>query len=154
MMRLASAIAVLAVALPGIGHAQRRVVRAPITESPQIGGHVGYNFDADHLFVGVQGSIPVGPQVDFYPSLDYYTIPHVTEWALNLDFKLLPPKAPSWYFGTGLTLFHAGGNKSHLNVFGGWQARTGGLRPYAEAREILFGGSSFQVAGGLNLLLH
>lgn len=157
MRTLMLAIAVLAVVFPSAAHAQRRRAvarRAAITEKPEIGGHIGYNFDAKHMFVGAQGTVPIAPQVDFYPSLDYYTISGASEWGLNLDFKLRPPKAPRLYFGPGLNLFHAGGTHSHLNLFAGWEATTGNLRPYVEARELIGSGSSFQVAGGVNLVLH
>ena len=157
MRTLMLAFAVLAVVFPSSAHAQRRRMRArsaPITEKPEIGGHIGYNFDAKHMFIGVQGTVPIAPQVDFYPSLDYYTISGASEWSLNLDFKLRPPKAPRFYFGPGLNLFHAGGTHSHLNLFGGWEAATGSLRPYVEARELIGSGSSFQITGGVNLVLH
>ncbi len=140
--------------------AQRRRMRgaraggAGVGEGPAIGGHLGYNFDVSNSVLGAQATFPIAPQIDFYPSFDYYTVPNVTEWGLNFDLKLRPPALRFWYFGAGLNLLHtsaAGGNTdSHLDVFGGLEQRRGPLRPYVEAREILGNGSAFQLVGGLS----
>jgi hypothetical protein len=156
-LRLVIALAVFGtVAAPA--HAQRRRMRggrAMASGGPEIGGHVGYNFDADNALVGVQAIFPLAPEIDFYPSFDYYTVSNATEWGLNVDLKLQPPRFRFWYIGSGLNLLHVSvagvsDTKAHLNLFGGLQGRRGPLRPYAEAREILGNGSVFQVAGGLS----
>ena len=156
-VRLVIALAVVAmVAAPA--HAQRRRMRggrAVASGGPEIGGHVGYNFDVDDAIVGVQATFPLAPEIQFYPSFDYYTVSGATEWGLNFDLKLLPPRFRFWYIGSGLNLLHVSvagvsDTKSHLNLFGGLQGRRGPLRPYAEAREILGNGSAFQLVGGLS----
>jgi len=151
-------LALAVVATPA--RAQRRRMRGAgvgAGAGPEIGGHLGYNFDVNNSVLGAQGTFPIGPQIDFYPSFDYYTVPNETDWGLNFDLKLRPPALRFWYFGAGLNLLHtsaAGGNTDrHFNVFGGLEQRRGPLRPYAEAREILGTGSRFQLVGGLSLPL-
>ncbi len=160
-LRIVVALAVFTiVAAPA--HAQRRRMRGGRAVAgrgaPELGGHVGYNFDAQNAVVGVQATFPLAPQIDFYPSFDYYTISNATEWALNFDLKLRPPAFRLWYFGSGLNILHvsaagASDTKKHLNVFGGLQGRPGPIRPYAEARETLGDGSAFQLVGGLSFTL-
>ena len=163
MRALALRISVMLVALAVVAtpaRAQRRRMRGARAggvgegAGPEIGGHLGYNFDVNNSVLGAQGTFPIAPQIDFYPSFDYYTVPNVTEWGLNFDLKLRPPALRFWYFGAGLNLLHtsaAGGNTDrHFNVFGGLEQRRGPLRPYAEAREILGNGSRFQLVAGLS----
>ena len=153
-------LALAVVATPA--QAQRRRMRGgravAVGGGPQIGGHVGYNFDASNAVVGAQASFPMAPQIDFYPSFDYYTVSNATQWGLNFDLKLRPPRFRFWYFGVGLNLLHtsAAGTSntdSHLNLFGGLEGRSGPIHPYAEAREILGNGSAFQLVGGLSFPL-
>jgi len=153
-------VAVAVIAAPA--EAQRRRMRggrAVVSAGPEIGGHVGYNFDANNAVLGVQASFPLAPQVDFYPSFDYYTISNATEWGLNFDLKLRPPSQYRyWYAGAGLNLLHvsvagASDTKAHLNLLVGLEGPRGSIRPYAEAREILGNGSAFQLVGGLSFRL-
>ena len=154
-------LALAVVATPA--RAQRRRMRGAgvgAGAGPEIGGHVGYNFDANNAVLGVQASFPLAPQVDFYPSFDYYAISNATEWGLNFDLKLRPPSQYRyWYAGAGLNLLHvsvagASDTKAHLNLLVGLEGPRGPIRPYAEAREILGSGSSFQLVGGLSFRLH
>lgn len=161
-LRIVVALVVTAVlALPA--HAQRRRMRggrATASTRPEIGAHVGYNFDADNGLVGAQASFPITPQVDLYPSFDYYTVSGATEWALNVDGRLRPIRASRyWYVGSGLNLLHVsvagtGDTKAHLNLLGGLLGRPGPMRPYAEARLTVGDGSSFQIVGGMFFGLH
>ena len=156
-------VAVAVVTAPA--HAQRRRMRggrAVVSAGPEIGGHVGYNFDVNNgaAVLGVQASFPLAPQVDFYPSFDYYTVSGATEWGLNFDLKLRPPaQYRYWYAGAGLNLLHVSvagtsDTKAHLNLLAGLEGPPSPIRPYAEAREILGNGSAFQLVGGLSFRLH
>ena len=121
---------------------------------PEVGIHVGYNFDIEQLLVGVQASFPLTRGVEFYPSFDYFTPQNSVDWGVNLDLKVRPPaRYQFWYGGAGLTLLHATSTTSHLGLFAGFAGRPGPFRPYAEARLILVNGSAFQLAGGLSFPL-
>lgn len=159
VLKIVVALLVTAVvAMPA--HAQRRRMRggrAMASTRPEVGAHLGYNFDADNAVIGAQASFPITPQVDLYPSFDYYTVSNATEWALNFDARLRPIRASRyWYVGSGLNVLHvsAGGvsdTKAHLNLLGGLLGPRGRgqMRPYAEARLTVGDGSSFQIVGGL-----
>lgn len=143
--------------------AQRRSKRkgrgSAAAAGPEIGGHVGYNFDAEVAFAGAQAAFPVAKQVDFYPSFSYYFVSDATEYSLNFDARLRPQVANrNGYLGGGINLTHvsamgAGDTQTNVNVFGGIEGRRGGLRPFAEARLIFGHGTTFQIQGGLNFPL-
>ena len=137
--------------------AQRRARRrAAATAGPSYGAHLGYNFDVDEVLIGGQLSWPMTPQLDLYPTFDYYFVSGGSLWALNFDLKYRPPtRYGAWYVGGGVNLSHAssGGNSgsdTNLNVLTGLEGRRGRSRPYVEAKIILGSGSSFQIVGGLS----
>jgi hypothetical protein len=153
-------IAAAVVTTPAHGQRSRMAARrgAPASAGPEIGGHVGYNFDIKHTLVGAQASFPITPRLEFYPSFDWYTGGSATEWGLNFDLKLRPPAVYQfWYGGAGLNLHHTSTatstTTSHLNLFAGFAGRPGTFRPYAEGRLTLGAGSAFQLAGGLSFPL-
>lgn len=120
---------------------------------PEIGGHAGYNFDAEVAFAGAQMAIPVAKKVDFYPSFDYYFLDQAT-WALNFDARLRPQVANrNGYIGGGINLTHQTDTDTNVNLFAGVEGRRGNLRPYAEARLIFGNGTTFQIQGGLSVPL-
>ena len=134
--------------------AQRRA----LLDRPRVGPHMGYNFDADALTLGVQATLPVTRRIELYPSFDYYNISPGTLWAINIDMKFRPPTPRgALYVGGGFDYLHtnAGGGSGDVNLdlFGGWEARRRLLSPYAEGRLILGSGSTFQIVGGLNFKL-
>jgi hypothetical protein len=137
--------------------AQRRARRrAAATAAPSYGPHLGYNFDVDELLIGAQLSWPMTPQLDLYPTFDYYLVSGGSLWSLNADLKYRPPtRYGAWYVGGGLNWSHAssGGNGASdtgLNLLTGLEGRRGRSRPYVEAKIILGSGSSFQIVGGLS----
>ena len=138
--------------------AQRRMRRRAYaaTPGPRYGLHLGYNFDVDELLLGAQLSWPIVPDLDIYPSFDYYFVSGGTLWALNFDLKYRPPtRYGAWYLGGGLDLMHAsaGGTSStdsHLNLLTGLEGRRGRTRPYVEAKFILGNNSQFQLVGGFS----
>lgn len=162
MRSLASRIVVALIAAAVVtapAHGQRRHMRSArrgvAGGGPEIGVHVGYNFDIDHPLVGAQATFPITRYVGLYPSFDYYTGAGATVWGLNFDLKLRPPAVYQfWYGGAGLNLLHEVTTTSHLNLFAGFAGRPGPFRPYAEARLTLGDGSAFQLLGGLSFPLH
>jgi len=146
-------VVVLLVLVASTADAQRRTRRRAIQASgPSYGAHLGYNFDASRMLLGAQLSWPMTPQLDLYPTFDYYFVSPGSAWGLNFDLKYRPPtRYGAWYVGGGLNLMHVtGGSNTNLNLFSGLEGRRGRTRPYVEARLILGGGNTFQIVGGLN----
>lgn len=140
--------------------AQRRTARGTATtplDPVRLGPHLGYNFDADALLLGVQATMPLTQRVELYPTFDYYFISPGTLWALNADVKFRPPtRLGALYVGGGLNYLHVSGASNgdlNLNLLGGWEFRRRPFVPYAEGRLILGNGSAFQVVGGFNFKL-
>ncbi|MGH7606542.1 MAG: hypothetical protein ACREME_04300, partial [Gemmatimonadales bacterium] len=135
--------------------AQRRTRRRPAgigLAGPRFGPHIGYNLDIRDLLLGAQLSWPIMPQIDLYPSFDYYFVDPGSLWALNFDLKYRPPtRSGAWYLGGGLNYLDAtGGSDTNLNLLTGLEARRGRTRPYVEAKFILGDGSAFQLVGGFS----
>jgi len=156
-------LATVVLALPA--QAQRRRMsggRAVAAERPQVGAHIGYNFDFSEAVIGAQATFPVARQVDLYPSFDFYTVSGGSLWAVNLDGRFKPPMRSAYatlYVGAGLNIMHTsaagfGNTDTHLNLLAGLEARRGPMRPFGEARLILGNGSAFQIQGGVNFRLH
>jgi hypothetical protein len=125
-----------------------------------IGPHVTYNFDVDEAAIGGQLTAPIGPYVEFYPSIDLFLVDRGSLFGANADFKFRPtPHDAGWlYLGAGLNITHRSiRDFSHtdtgLNLFMGIESRQGAVHPYGEFRAILGDGSSVQIAGGLNFTL-
>ena len=136
--------------------AQRRR-RAIVTQSgPRYGAHLGYNFHVKEVLLGVQLSYPITPDLDLYPTFDYYFVSGGSLWSLNFDLKFRPPTAyRAWYVGGGLNYSHAsangnGASDTGLNLLTGLEGRRGRTRPYVEGKFILGNGSSFQLVGGVS----
>ncbi len=140
----------LATLLAGAAHAQR----------PHIGGHVLYNFDVEEFGIGAQFSYPVARKLEFYPSFDYYFVDPGSLWQLNADLKYKLREEHNWFYvGGGLAIARAsiGGfddTDVGANAFAGWETLIGQkVHPYIEGRLTLGDGSSFQIAGGLNITI-
>ena len=138
---------------------QRRAGATPL-DPARVGPHLGYNFDAQALDLGLQATLPLTPRVELYPSFDYYAVSPASLWALNLDVKIRP-RTPrrALYVGGGLDYLHssnAGAASGDVNfsVIGGWEVLRSPVAPYAEGRLLLGHGSAFQVAGGISFYLH
>jgi hypothetical protein len=156
LLRVALGLFLVAVVASPADAQRRARRRAAAVAGPSYGGHLGYNFDVDELLIGAQLSWPMTPQLDLYPTFDYYFVSGGSLWALNADLKYRPPtRYGAWYVGGGLNYSHAsaGGNSAgdtNLNLLTGLEGRRGRTRPYVEAKFILGNGSSFQIVGGLN----
>lgn len=156
LTRVILVVLLLAVAA-STGEAQRRRRRAFVPASGlRVGPHLGYNFDVDELLIGAQLSWPIMPQLDLYPTLDYYFVSPGSLWALNFDLKYRPPtRYGAWYVGGGLNYLRASaaGNSAgdtNLNLLTGLEGRRGRTRPYVEAKFILGDGGAFQLVGGFS----
>lgn len=134
--------------------AQRRRRPAAVAgaNSPRFGPHLGYNFDAEALLLGAQLSWPIMPQLELYPTFDYYFTDPDAIWALNFDLKYRPPtRYGAWYIGGGLNYLDGpGGSDTNLNLLTGFEGRRGRTRPYVEGKFILGNGSAFQIVGGFS----
>jgi hypothetical protein len=153
MLSRVTLVLLLLVLVASTADAQRRARRRAVASSrPSYGAHIGYNFDADAVLLGAQVSWPMSPQLELYPSFDYYFVSPGSLWALNFDLKYRPPtRYGAWYVGGGLNLLGGtGGSDTNLNLLTGFEGRRGRTRPYVEARFIVGNGSTFQIAGGLS----
>jgi hypothetical protein len=151
-------VAVMALAAARLD-GQRRGASAPI-DPVRVGPHLGYNFDADALVLGLQATVPLTGQVELYPTFDYYSVSPGSLWALNIDLKIRP-RTPrrAVYVGGGLDFLHSSGvggasEDVELGLIGGWEVRGSAVAPYVEGRLLLGHGSAFQVAGGISFDLH
>ena len=151
LLRVVLVLMLLALAVQ-TADAQRRRRAVATTSGPRYGPHLGYNFDVDELLLGAQLSWPITPQLDLYPTFDYYFVSPASLWALNFDLKYRPPtRYGAWYVGGGLNYSKStGGNDTNLNLLTGLEARRGRTRPYVEAKFTLGGPSTFQLVGGLS----
>ena len=156
-VRLAIVVAGLAIVSTS-ADAQRRMRggRAVRVERPGVGARVGYDFDAEHAFLGGQLNFPVGRRWALAPSADFYLGETGTPYRLNVDVRYHPPTAYGFfYFGGGLAILHASGNTdTGANVFGGWEGRRyTPVKPFLEARFVFANRTSFNVLGGLTFPL-
>jgi len=156
-VRIAIVVAGLAIVSTS-ADAQRRMRggRAVRVERPGVGARVGYDFDAEHAFLGGQLNFPVGRRWALAPSADFYLGETGTPYRLNVDVKYHPPTAYGFfYLGGGLAILHASGNTdSGANVFGGWEGRRyTPVKPFLEARFVFANRTSFNVLGGLTFPL-
>src|SRR3989441_7242403 len=90
--------------------AQRRARRglAYGPPPPSVGFRVGYDFDADHTFLGVEFNLPVRRRWTLVPSAEFYLGATGTPYRLNADLKYHPPTAFGlFYFGGGFAYLHA-----------------------------------------------
>jgi hypothetical protein len=157
LLRVTLVLLLLALAT-STADAQRRARRAAAASAGlRWGPHIGYNFDVEELLIGAQVSWGLTPQLDLYPTFDYYFVDPGSLWALNFDVKYRPPtRYRAWYVGGGLNYSRrsVSGNSAsdtNLNLLTGLEGRRGRTRPYAEARFILGDGSSFQIVGGFSV---
>ena len=160
MSRLTVGIAIVVgtLAVAATADAQRRMRggRAVRVERPGVGPRLGYDFDADHAFLGGQFNFPVGRRWALVPSADFYLGVDGTPYRLNADVKFHPPTAYGFfYFGAGLAILHTpGGNDTGANVFGGWEARRyAPVKPFLEGRFVFADNTSFNAIVGINFPL-
>lgn len=162
MSRLTMGIALVVAALALVtstADAQRRMRggRAVRVERPGVGPRLGYDFDADHAFLGGQFNFPVGRRWALVPSADFYLGVNGTPYRVNADVKFHPPTVYGFfYFGAGLAILHSpgGGNDTGANVFGGWEARRyAPVKPFLEGRFVFANNTSFNALVGINFPL-
>src|SRR3989442_7196250 len=96
-------------AVASTADAQRRARRGLAfgPPPPSVGFRVGYDFDADHTFLGGQFNLPVGRRWTLVPSAEFYLGATGTPYRLNADLKYHPPTAFGlFYFGGGVADLH------------------------------------------------
>ena len=123
-----------------------------VVPPPSVGPLLGYDFDADHLFLGGVFNIPVARRFTLRPSMEFYTGLTGTPYRLNVDLRYHPPTAFGlFYFGGGLAILHSSGTTdTGVNALGGWEGRRARpFRPFAEAKLVLASNTSFNILGGL-----
>jgi hypothetical protein len=132
---------------------------AQAQQRSHFGPQIGYNFDYEALVIGAQFSAPLGPQLELYPSFNYFFLDAGSAFAVNLDVKYrLPMENPNWlYLGGGLnvTRISNGGSSTDaaLNLILGIESRRGNVHPFGEFRATLGDGTLLQLVGGLNFTL-
>jgi hypothetical protein len=153
------AIVALGLAVVATGaEAQRRVRggRAVLIERPSLGPRIGYDFDADHVFIGGQLNLPVGRRWGLVPSAEFYPGLTGSPFRLNADLKYHPPTVYGlFYLGAGFAYLHANGaSDTGANVFAGWEGRRARpVKPFLEAKFVFAARTAFNVLAGLNFPL-
>jgi len=150
----------------GLGLAALALAAKPAASEAQtarthLGPRLTYNFDLESFGLGGQIGIPIARRLEFYPSFDGYFVDHGSAWALNADLKyrLTSDRSGEWFYvGGGLNIsgFDAGDTDhtdAGVSLLAGIEPLRGRVHPFGEARLILGDGSSFQLAGGLNITL-
>jgi len=156
-VRIAIVLAGLAV-LATAADAQRRMRggRAVMVDQPSVGPRFGYDFNADHVFLGGQLNLPVGRRWALAPSAEFYPGATGSPFRLNADLKYHPPTAYGFfYFGGGFAYLHASGaSDAGANLFAGWEGRRARpFKPFLEAKFVVADQTSFNVEGGINFPL-
>src|SRR2546428_6276821 len=86
--------------------AQRRARRGQAligAPRPSVGFRIGYDFDADHTFVGGQFNLPVGRRWTLVPPAEVYFGGAGKPHRPNAHLRYRPPTAVGlFYFGGGL----------------------------------------------------
>ena len=130
-----------------------------LAERNTLGPHLGYNFDGDVPFIGVEGRFDVATIdptviVQLNPSFSLYVDRHPgLNFSFNVPFEfqihdsvLRPFAAP------GIAIFHStagGGTDVRLNLIGGLLFHLQALEPFVQLRFIVGGGVSAELMGGL-----
>ena len=157
VLRLAVVASVVVLAAARLD-AQRRGASTAL-EPARVGPHLGYNFDAQALNLGLQATLPLTYQVALYPTFDYYFVSPGSLWALDVDVKIRPRTSRrALYVGGGIEYLHssdslASSGDVNFSVIGGWEVLRSPIALYAEGRLLLGHGSAFQVAGGISFYL-
>ncbi len=149
------ALALLAPAAPAQRRG-RRVAAGGGPPPPTVGARIGYDFDANELFLGGQFEFPVARRLRLVPSLELYPGVTGTPYRANIDLKIHPPtRYGFFYFGGGLAILHAAGNSdTGVNGFAGWEGRRlRPFRPFLEGKLVFANNTSFNLLGGINFPL-
>jgi hypothetical protein len=139
--------------------AQRRMRggRAVQVEPFAFGPRLGYDFHADHVFVGGQLNVPVAQRWALVPSAEFYPGEGGSPFRVNADLKYHPPTVYGlFYLGGGFTYLHASSvGHGGGNVFAGWEARRARpMRPFLEGKLVFVASTtSLNVEGGINIPL-
>jgi len=153
------AVGVLGLAVVAtIASGQRRMRggRAVLVDQPAIGPRLGYDFDADRVFLGGQLNLPVGTRWALVPSAEFYPGATGSPFRLNADLKFHPPTTYGFfYLGGGFAYLHSsGGSNSGGNLFAGWEGRRARpFKPFLEGKFVFSSRTSFNLETGVNFPL-
>ena len=157
MLSTCGAVALALALLAPSAAAQRRGRRAGGgAPPPAVGARIGYDFDANEMFLGGQFQFPVAQRIALVPSLELYTGVSGTPYRANIDLKFHPAtRYGFFYFGGGLAILHASGNSdTGVNGFAGWEGRRlRPFRPFLEGKLVFASNTSFNLLGGINFPL-
>ncbi len=153
------AVGVLGLALAATAASGQRRIRggrAVLVDQPGIGPRLGWDFDADHVFLGGQLNLPVGTHWALVPSAEFYPGATGSPFRLNADLKFHPPTTYGFfYFGGGFAFLHSTGT-SHTggNLFAGWEGRRARpFKPFLEGKFVFSSSTSFNLETGINFPL-
>ena len=134
------------------------IVSSATAQRAHLGFRGGYNFDRENALIGAQFGLPVGSQMELYPSFDYYLSDgDRSALGFNVDLKLYTGAADHnpLYVGGGLNLMRASGDTdTGGNLFAGFESRLGATHPFFEVRGLLREESAVQIVAGLNFTLY
>jgi hypothetical protein len=124
-----------------------------------VGMRVGYNFRAEEAMLSAHMLVPMTSRIYFYPSLDVYTPEKGNRIGFNGDVKVaLPgsPGRPQFYAGAGVGIMNRneeGFSNSDVgaNLLMGIESVIGWIRPFAEAKFMIYDRSQFQMVAGINI---
>ena len=122
-----------------------------------IGGRVGYSYDAQEAVVSANLVVPMTSRADFYPSVDVYAPEKGSKIGFNGDFKFRFPKVGEFlYAGFGAGVISSTQGDSSKTDFGanlllGAELKIGWFRPFVEGRAVRRDNTQYQVFGGFNI---
>lgn len=131
------------------------------TNRAHIGPRISFDSDADEVGIGAQLGVPVQSRLEFYPSFDVFFVDPGSLWQINADLKyrVSTSGGAEWlYVGGGLGIRRidvgpADHTRALLNLLAGAESLHGVIHPFGEVRLSLGDGSTFQLAGGINITL-
>lgn len=160
--RLILAVLVTLLAASTASAQRRAAARAPAQDGPMIGPQAGFPTNNFDFFVGGQVSVPVAPQFDVYPSLDFlFPGSGVSVWAINGEVRYWPKLAmphPGLYVGGGVDITHvsvSGGSntKAAPAIVGGWDFKATSWRPFVQMHIVFGTYDRVEFGGGVNFKL-
>jgi len=161
--RLILAVLVTLLAASTASAQRRAAARAPAQDGPTIGFQAGFPTNNLDFFVGGQVSIPLAPQWDFYPSLDFFFPGSgTTVWAINGEARYWPKLAmvnPGLYVGGGVDITHVSvsgfGSDTQAGpaIVGGWDFKAVSWRPFLQIHIVFGNDDRVEFGGGVNFRL-
>jgi len=128
----------------------------PAAGATSVNARFGVYTNAGKLFVGGELSVPVAPQIDFSPNLEFVFVGNGNDWSFNFDFhyNLAASRPLQMWAGGGLGVISRSHDGSHANVglnllFGVGFLTSGNLVPYIQAKGVVSSDSEFVLGFGI-----